>query len=193
MRCSWAKETEPIYVKYHDEEWGRPLYDNQKLFELLCLEGAQAGLSWLTILKRRENYRRAFDNFDAVKMARYDEEKINELFKDEGIIRNKRKVIAFIENAKAYLRIVEQYGSFSDYIWQFVGSMPIQNSFQSVSELPASTSLSEKMSKQLKKDGFRYVGPTICYAFMQAAGLVNDHIITCPCYEEVKKLSLDCR
>ena len=150
MRCSWATDNEPIYIKYHDEEWGRPVFEDQKLFEMLCLEGAQAGLSWITILKKRDNYRNVFDQFDAEKIARYDEEKVNELLQYDGIIRNRLKINAFIQNAKAYLRIKEEYPSFAHYIWSFVGHEPIQNKFRSVKELPASTPISETMSKQLK-------------------------------------------
>lgn len=185
MRCSWATDNEPIYIKYHDEEWGRPVFDDQKLFEMLCLEGAQAGLSWITILKKREHYRHVFDQFDAGKIANYNDEKIADLLQYDGIIRNKLKIHAFIQNAKAYLRIKDVYPSFSHYIWSFVGHEPIQNEFQSVKQLPPSTQISEAMSKQLKKDGFKFVGPTICYAFMQATGMVNDHVISCPCYAEI--------
>lgn len=186
MRCHWVKESEPLYVEYHDKEWGRPLKDDLVLFEMLCLEGAQAGLSWLTILKRREHYRESFDHFDPYKMAYYGEEKIAELMQNSGIIRNRRKIVAFIENAKAYIRLVEAEISFTDYIWSFVDHKPIQNHFTLMKEVPASTDISKKMSAQLKKDGFKFVGPTICYAFMQAVGMVNDHLVTCPCYEEVQ-------
>ena len=188
MRCSWATNNEPIYIKYHDEEWGRPVFEDQKLFEMLCLEGAQAGLSWITILKKRDNYRLVFDQFDAEKIAQYNEQKISELIQYDGIIRNKRKIHAFIDNAKAYLRIREEYQSFSHYIWSFVDGRPIQNKYEKIKDIPAKTPISEHMSKQLKKDGFKFVGPTICYAFMQATGMVNDHIISCPCYKEVAAL-----
>ncbi len=185
MRCSWATNNDPLYVKYHDEEWGRPVFEDHLLFEMLCLEGAQAGLSWITILRKRDNYRRVFDQFDAKKIAHYNEQKISELLQYDGIIRNKLKIHAFINNAKSYLKIKDQYPSFAHYVWSFVDYEPIQNSFQSVNEIPASTPISDAMSKQLKKDGFKFVGPTICYAFMQATGMVNDHVISCPCYTEV--------
>ena len=185
MRCSWATDNEPIYIKYHDEEWGRPVFDDQKLFEMLCLEGAQAGLSWITILKKRGNYRQVFDQFDAEKIANYNDEKIAELLQYDGIIRNRLKINAFIANAKAYLRVKEVYPSFAHYIWSFVDHEPIQNNFRTVKDIPATSSISERMSKQLKKDGFKFVGPTICYAFMQATGMVNDHVISCPCYTEI--------
>jgi len=188
IRCEWCG-TDPDYVAYHDNEWGVPLRDDQKLFELLCLEGAQAGLSWLTILRKREGYRLLFDNFDAEKIAAYDETKIQELLQDARIVRNKLKVNAFVGNARAYLDNLASGTSFSDYLWQFVDGEPIQNSFESLSEIPASTQLSDAMSKQLKRDGFKFVGSTICYAFMQSAGLVNDHIVSCFRHEEVKRLS----
>ena len=184
MRCSWATN-DPLYLTYHDQEWGRPVLDDRLLFEMLCLEGAQAGLSWITILKKRENYRFAFDHFDPEKMARYDDRKVSELLEYNGIIRNKAKIHAFIDNAKAYLRILEVYPSFSHYIWSFVNHKPIQNAYKTVSEIPTFTSISEAMNKQLKKDGFKFVGPTICYAFMQATGMVNDHVTSCPCYAEI--------
>jgi DNA-3-methyladenine glycosylase I len=182
-RCEWCLGHD-IYLDYHDNEWGNPQYDDQKLFEMINLEGAQAGLSWITILKKRENYRKAFDQFDAQKMANYGPDKIDELLNNAGIIRNKRKVNAFITNAQAYLKIKEAQ-SFSDYIWQFVEGKPIQNKFQSLSDIPANTEISEKMSKQLKRDGFKFVGSTICYAFMQAVGMVNDHVVDCFRYRGV--------
>lgn len=184
QRCDWCG-TDADYVAYHDQEWGVPLKHNQKLFELLCLEGAQAGLSWLTVLRKRQGYRDLFDNFDAVKIARYGEARIQALKQDARIIRNDLKIRAFISNAQAYLRILESGSSFSDYLWQFVDHEPIQNQFQALPEIPANTPLSDAMSKQLKKDGFKFVGTTICYAFMQSSGMVNDHIVDCFRYHEV--------
>lgn len=181
-RCGWVNQ-DPIYLDYHDHEWGVPVYDDRLLFELLNLEGAQAGLSWYTILKKRDNYRKAFDNFKAEKIINYDEKNIDELLHNEGIVRNKLKINAVITNAKAFLKVVEDFGSFRDYIWSFVNGKPIQNHFKDLSEVPVTTEISDKMSKELKKRGFKFVGPTICYSFMQAAGLVNDHIMTCDCYK----------
>lgn len=184
IRCGWST-SEEIYVHYHDTEWGIPQYNDQKLFELICLEGAQAGLSWLTVLKKRENYRRLFDNFNPEKISKYDEKKFDELMADPGIIRNRLKIKSFIGNARAYLDIVSKNNSFSEYIWQFTDGKPIRNNFKSLSELPAKTGISDVMSKKLKKDGFNFVGSTICYAFMQAAGMVNDHVAGCFRYEEI--------
>lgn len=183
-RCAWVKLNEPLYVAYHDHEWGVPLYDDQKLFEMLCLEGAQAGLSWWTVLQKREGYRRAFDNFDVNKIVQYTDEKLASLKEDESIIRNKLKIASVVTNAKAYLRIEEQYGSFSKYIWSFVNHQPIINEFTTITEVPVTTEISDKMSKQLKKDGFKFVGSTICYSFMQAVGMVNDHTLDCVCRQE---------
>lgn len=183
-RCGWVNQ-DPLYIEYHDHEWGVPVYDDRKLFELLILEGAQAGLSWYTILKKRENYREAFDQFDPKVIARYNENKIESLLKNEGIVRNKLKINAAIKNAQAYLIIVEEFGSFSRYIWTFVNGNPIQNHYKQLSEVPSSSQISDKMSKDLKKRGFMFVGSTICYAFMQAAGLVNDHLSTCECYKAI--------
>lgn len=183
-RCGWVNQ-DPLYIKYHDQEWGVPLYDDRELFELLILEGAQAGLSWYTILKKRENYREAFDQFDPKVIAKYNDIKVESLLKNEGIVRNKLKINATIKNAQAYLTVVEEFGSFSRYIWSFVNGKPIQNHFQHLSEVPSSTPISDKMSKDLKKRGFKFVGSTICYAFMQAAGLVNDHLTTCECYKVI--------
>ncbi len=177
-RCGWSV-SDPIYIKYHDEEWGVPVHDDRKLFEFLILEGFQAGLSWITILRKRENFRKAFDNFDAERIARYGKRKINSLLNDVGIIRNKLKVEAAVTNARAFLKVQEEFGSFDKYIWQFVGYKPVKNKFKSLKEVPASTDLSDLMSKDLKKRGFKFVGTTICYAHMQATGMVNDHIITC--------------
>jgi len=184
-RCGWVNQ-DPIYLDYHDHEWGVPVYDDRLLFEFLNLEGAQAGLSWYTILKKRDNYRKAFDNFDAEKIITYDEKKIDELLHNEGIVRNKLKINAVVTNAKAFLNVVEEFGSFREYIWSYVGGKPIQNHFHDLSEVPATTEISDKMSKDLKKRGFKFVGSTICYSFMQAAGLVNDHIVTCDCYKKIK-------
>lgn len=176
-RCFWVSD-DPLYIDYHDQEWGKPVYDDQKLFEMLCLEGAQAGLSWITVLKKRAHYQKVFDNFDAEKIAKYDDKKREQLLSDPGIIRNKLKVNAFIVNAQNYLRIQETI-NFSDYIWQFVDNKPIINHWQDRSEVPATSPESDAMAKQLKKDGFKFVGSTICYAFMQACGMVNDHTMDC--------------
>ena len=178
QRCAWAGN-EKIYTDYHDNEWGRPIYDDQLLFEFLILDTFQAGLSWITILKKREHFRKAFDQFDAKKIARYDELKFQSLMEDSGIIRNRLKIAAAISNAQAYLRIIEEEGSFSDYIWRFVGGSPKINAPKNMSEVPAFSAESDAMSKDLKKRGFKFVGSTICYAFMQAAGLINDHVVTC--------------
>jgi DNA-3-methyladenine glycosylase I len=188
IRCQWPG-TDPLYVQYHDEEWGVPVYDDQTLLAKLILDGAQAGLSWVTILRKRENYWQAFDQFDPEKIARYDEAKIAELLQNPGIVRNRLKVQAAVKNAQGYLAIQEQHGSFSDFLWQFVGGRPIQNSWRSLSELPAETAESQAMSKALKKYGFSFVGPTIVYAFMQAVGMVNDHVVDCFRYEECRALS----
>ena len=177
-RCAWAGD-DPLYIAYHDTEWGVPCHDERKLFEMLCLEGAQAGLSWITILRKRENYRVAFDNFDVETVAAYDDEKIASLLQDAGIVRNKLKVNAFVRNAQAFLRVQEEFGSFDAYIWGFVDGEPIVNRFTSLGEIPAQTERSLAMSKDLKKRGFTFVGPTICYAFMQATGMVNDHVVDC--------------
>lgn len=183
-RCEWAN-LHPLSVTYHDEEWGVPLHDDRKLFEFLVLEGMQAGLSWLTILKKRENFRRAFDDFDPLKVAAYDEHKIAELLSDEGIIRNRLKIRAAVNNAAAFLRVQETFGSFDAYMWQFVGGKPIKNARKTLAELPAQTPEAEAMSKDLKARGFSFVGPTVCYAHMQATGMVNDHLVDCFRYDEV--------
>lgn len=172
-------------IGYHDKEWGVPLHDDKKLFEFLILEGAQAGLTWQTILNRRENYRRVFDNFDPRKIARYTQKDISSLLKDAGIIRNRLKIEATIANAKKFLEIQKEFGSFDKYIWQFVNYKTIKNKFKSLNDIPATTKESDLMSKELKKQGFRFVGPTICYAFMQAVGMVNDHFTDCFRYNEV--------
>jgi DNA-3-methyladenine glycosylase I len=177
-RCAWAGD-DPLMVVYHDQEWGVPVHDDNRLFEFLVLEGAQAGLSWSTILKKRENYRRAFSGFDPGVVAAFDQVKKEQLLSDAGIVRNRLKIESAVTNARLLLDIQEAYGSFDAFIWQFVGGRPIQNRRTSLSELPAQTRESERMSKDLKKRGFRFVGPTICYAFMQAVGMVNDHVVAC--------------
>jgi DNA-3-methyladenine glycosylase I len=182
-RCGWVNH-DPLYIDYHDHEWGVPVYDDRTLFEFLNLEGAQAGLSWYTILKKRENYRVAFDHFDPEKIIQYDDKKIEELLKNEGIVRNKLKINAVITNAKAFLKVVDEFGSFSKYIWSFVNGNPIQNHYKELKDVPATTEISDRMSKDLKKRGFKFVGSTICYAYMQAVGMVNDHIVTCDCYQK---------
>ncbi|MFB5617684.1 MAG: DNA-3-methyladenine glycosylase I [Nitrosopumilus sp.] len=181
-RCEWASE-EPN-LSYHDEEWGRPEHDDAKLFEFLILEGAQAGLSWVTILKRREGYRKAFANFDAKKVSIFNQKQITKLLKDESIIRNKLKINSAINNAKQFLKVQEEFGTFDKYIWGFVNHKPIKNNFKKLSDIPASTEISEYMSKDLKKRGFNFVGPTICYALMQAIGMVNDHTAGCFRYQK---------
>lgn len=185
QRCPWGT-TDPLYLTYHDEEWGVPVHDDRRLFEMLILEGAQAGLSWLTILKRREGYRRAFDGFDPALVARYDDARIAALLADPGIIRNKLKVRAAVTNARAFLEVQAEHGSFDAYIWQFVGGAPRQNEFAELSQIPAETPEARAMSKDLLARGFKFVGPTICYAFMQACGLVNDHLVTCFRYNQVQ-------
>ena len=183
MRCEWARND--LAIEYHDKEWGVPLHDDQHLFEFLILEGAQAGLSWDTILAKRENYRKAFDKFDPKKVAKYGEEKFEELLQNEGIVRNKLKVRSATRNANAFLKVVEEFGSFDKYIWSFVDGKPIVNKFKEMSDVPASTEISDAMSKDLKKRDFNFVGSTICYAFMQATGMVNDHLVSCFRYHEV--------
>ena len=185
-RCSWCGE-DPLYIKYHDTEWGVPLRDEQKLFEFLILETFQSGLSWITILRKRENFRKAMDNFNYKKIALYDEDKITELLQDNGIIRNKLKVKATISNAIAFMEIQTEFGSFSKYIWGFVNNVPIQNNNKSMSDVKANTNTSDKISKDLKKRGFKFVGPTVIYAYMQATGMVNDHINDCFRHQEVQK------
>jgi len=187
-RCEWAKN-HPLYHVYHDEEWGVPSHDDRHLFEMLILDGAQAGLSWLTILKKRENYRQAFDNFDAEKMAAYDDQKIAKLMQNPGIIRNRRKIESAIKNARGFLQIQAEFGSFDAYLWQFTGGGTIRNRWATIADIPALTPESEAMSKDLKKRGFSFVGPTICYAFMQSIGMVNDHTTDCFRYDEVAKLT----
>lgn len=177
-RCTWAGHSEP-YLSYHDKEWGVPLHDDRRLFEMINLEGAQAGLSWITILKKRDNYRQAFDGFDPVRVAEYSQKKIDLLLLNEGIVRNKLKINAVVTNARAYLDLIKTYPSFDEYLWQFVEGRPIVNRWKSLKEVPASTPVSDAMSKDLKKRGFKFVGSTICYAFMQAVGMVNDHTTDC--------------
>ncbi|WP_345336359.1 DNA-3-methyladenine glycosylase I [Ferrimonas pelagia] len=181
-RCSWCG-TDPLYVAYHDEQWGRPVFDKRELFEKLCLDGQQAGLSWLIILRKTENYRAAFDGFDPYKIALYDEAKVEALLQDPGIVRNRLKVNSIIKNARAYLAMEANGVDFSQYLWGFVGGQPIVNQRQAMSEVPATSAESDAMSKALKKAGFNFVGSTICYAFMQAVGMVNDHLVQCPSYQ----------
>ncbi len=183
-RCEWA-ETDPLNLAYHDLEWGVPVHDDKELFEMLILEGAQAGLSWTTILKKRKNYERAFDSFNVEEIAKYDSKKITSLLADSGIVRNKLKIAATIQNAKAFLLVQTEFGSFNTYIWKFVGEKPIKHSLNSLSDYPTKTKESEAMSKDLLERGFKFVGPTICYAFMQAVGMVNDHQVQCFRYKEV--------
>jgi DNA-3-methyladenine glycosylase I len=185
-RCWWAGD-DPLYVAYHDEEWGVPVHDDRKLFEMLILEGAQAGLSWITILRRREGYRRAFDAFNPEKIARYTDKKKAALLQDEGIIRNRAKVDAAVQNARALLDLREKEGSLDAFLWPFVGGSPKQNRFKERGEIPPETPESKALSKELRRRGFTFVGPTICYAFMQAVGMVNDHVTGCFRYREVKK------
>lgn len=185
-RCEWAKHE--LEVAYHDSEWGMPLHDDQRLFEFLILEGAQAGLSWLTVLKKRDEYRKAFDQFDPQKVARFTPKKIEKLLTNEGIIRNKLKVNSAVQNAKAFLQIQKEFGSFDEYIWNFVDGKPITNQWKTLQDIPAKTPLSDTISKDLKKRGFNFVGSTIIYAFMQATGMVNDHTTTCFRYNEIKKM-----
>ncbi|MDA3871456.1 MAG: DNA-3-methyladenine glycosylase I [Candidatus Marinimicrobia bacterium] len=186
-RCAWVGN-DPLYIKYHDSEWGIPVIDDGKLFEFLVLETFQAGLSWLTILKRRENFRKAFDNFDYKKIALFNDGKYEELLQNEGIIRNKLKIKATISNAREFIKIQNEFGSFSNYIWGFVNYKPIVNKFKKIDEIPAKTELSEKISKDLKKREFKFVGPTVIYAHMQATGMVNDHTIDCFRYDEINKM-----
>ncbi|MBT3881026.1 MAG: DNA-3-methyladenine glycosylase I [Candidatus Scalindua sp.] len=187
IRCDWGT-TSQLYIDYHDNEWGVPVHDDRTLFEFHILEGAQAGLSWETVLKKRENYRKAFSNFDPVKISRYGNKKIEALLVDKGIIRNRLKIASAINNAKRFLEVRKEFGTFDTYIWQFVDGRPITNRYKSTRELPATTKVSEAMSKDLKKRGFSFVGPTICYAHMQATGMVNDHVVDCYRYKEIQKL-----
>ncbi|TFW09531.1 DNA-3-methyladenine glycosylase I [Oxalobacteraceae bacterium OM1] len=188
-RCSWANPANPRYLAYHDEEWGVPCRDERRLFEMLCLEGAQAGLSWETVLNKRDNYRAAFDDWDPEKIARYGEEKVAELLANPGIIRNKLKVHAAIANAHAYLRLRDEVGGLAPYLWGFVGNTPVQNAWAPHERCPAKTDLSDRISKDLSKRGFKFVGSTIIYAYLQASGLVNDHHTGCFRHREVKRLA----
>ena len=183
-RCAWAG-SDPLYCAYHDEEWGVPLHDDRALFEFLILEGAQAGLSWITILKKRENYRTAFDGFDPERVARYGADKIESLLQNPGIVRNRLKVEAAVNNAQKFLEVQDKFGSFDAFIWQFVGGKPKQNRWRGVAELPVGTAESDAMSKELKRRGFKFVGSTICYAHMQATGMVNDHVVDCFRHKEL--------
>ena len=184
-RCDWSQKNE-LMAKYHDQEWGRPLHNDQKLFEFLILEGMQAGLSWQTILNKRDAFRQAFDNFNPAIVAQYDEIKVNELMNNAGIIRNRLKILACINNAKRFLEVQSEYGSFDTYIWNFVDFKPIVNSFNTLKEIPAKTLLSDTISKDLKKKGFKFIGSTIIYAHMQATGMVNDHLLQCFCHPEYR-------
>ncbi len=185
-RCLWPGE-DTLYLSYHDKEWGVPVYDDRKIFEFLTLETFQAGLSWITVLRKRENFKKAFDDFDYQKIAQYDQSKFDELINNTGIIRNKLKIKAAISNAQAFMQVQKQFGSFSDYIWAFVNHKPIVNHWQTEAEVPANTPLSDKISKDLKKRGFKFVGTTVVYAHMQATGMINDHIIGCFRHKEVQK------
>jgi len=185
QRCEWCLNHD-IYVAYHDEEWGVPVHDDRTLFEMVVLDGAQAGLSWLTILKKRDNYRAAFDNFDPGKVAKYSPRKIEQLLQNPGIVRNRLKVESAVRNARAFLEIQAEFGSFDTYLWRFVEGAPIQNAWTSMAQIPARTKESDTVSEDLKKRGFNFVGSTICYAFMQAAGLVNDHVVDCFRYAQLK-------
>ena len=187
-RCPWGA-SDPLYVPYHDDEWGVPLHDDGRLFEMLVLEGAQAGLSWLTILRRREAYRRAFDRFDPQAVARYGPHEVERLLADAGIIRNRLKIDSAINNARAFLKVQEECGSFDRYVWRFVDGAPTQNAWTKHEEVPAQTSVSNALSKDLRKRGFTFVGPTICYAHMQATGMVNDHLVGCFRHREVRLLA----
>jgi len=188
-RCAWVG-SDPLYLHYHDQEWGVPLHEENRLFEMLILEGAQAGLSWLTILKKRENYRSAFDGFDCSHVAQYGEGKVQELLANPGIVRNRLKVQAAIQNARAVLAVQKECGSFDSFVWRFVGGRPRQNRFRRQEDLPAQTQASESMSRELRKRGCQFVGPTVCYAFMQAVGMVNDHTVTCYRYRAIKELGM---
>ena len=188
-RCTWCGD-DPLYVKYHDEEWGVPVKDDQTLFEFIILEGAQAGLAWITVLRKREGYRALFDNFDANKIARYTDKKLDKLLLDPRIIRNRLKVYGARKNAKAFLTVQQEEGSFSDYMWGFVDGKPITNTWKSMSDLPATSALSDTISKDMKKRGFTFVGSTIMYAHMQACGMINDHTLDCFRHKECKRLAI---
>ena len=186
-RCTWCGD-DPIYVAYHDQDWGVPVHDDRLLFEMLILEGAQAGLSWLTILKKRDNYRKAFYLFDAVRVASYGQQEVDRLMQNAGIVRNRLKIESAIKNARGFLEIQEEYSSFANYLWRYVDGKPLDNQWRSVSDIPAHTPLSDQLSKDLKKRGFNFVGSTICYAFMQSIGMVNDHTTDCFRYQEINNL-----
>ena len=186
-RCSWCG-SDPLYVAYHDEDWGVPVHEDQLLFEMLILEGAQAGLSWLTILKKREHYRQAFHGFDIAKVASYSNQEIDRLMQDPGIVRNRLKIEAAVKNARGVLQIRQEFKTFADYLWRFVDGQPITNAWQDTSAVPANTKISDQLSQDLKQRGFSFVGSTICYAFMQSIGMVNDHIIDCFRYQQIKQL-----
>ncbi len=190
QRCAWAPEDDAFYVKYHDTEWGVPVHDDKLLFEFFILEGFQAGLSWITILRKRENFKIAFDDFDFLKISRYDEKKITALMENRKIIRNRVKIKAAVSNARAFLKVIEQFGSFDSYIWRFVDGKTIINKWEKSSDVPVNTAISDKMSKDLKSRGFKFVGSTICYAHMQATGMVNDHTLNCFRYDEINKMLL---
>lgn len=179
-RCNWVT-TDPLYIKYHDEEWGKPVYDDETIFEFLVLESFQAGLSWITILKKRENFREAFDHFNYQKIATYTDEKIEELMNNAGIVRNRLKILATINNAQRFMEVQQEFGSFSKYIWSFVNGKPMVNTFKTIQEVPATTDISDALAKDLKKRGFKFLGSTVMYAHMQATGMVNDHIVSCVC------------
>jgi DNA-3-methyladenine glycosylase I len=183
-RCPWAG-SDPLYIDYHDTQWGVPLHDDRRLFEFLILEGAQAGLSWITVLKKRNNYRDAFDGFDPEKVARYRHDKIENLLKNEGIIRNRLKIAAAVDNARAFIKVQNEFSSFDAYIWGFVDGRPVRNEWGSMQQVPAQSEKSKLMSRELKKRGFKFVGPVICYAFMQAVGMVNDHLVDCFRHSEI--------
>jgi DNA-3-methyladenine glycosylase I len=186
IRCSWAGD-DPLYVRYHDTEWGVPLHDDRRLFEFLVLEGAQAGLSWITVLRKRDNYRRAFEGFDPQRIARYGKTEMEKLLADPGIVRNRLKIASAFRNARAFLDIQQEFGSFDAYLWRFVGGRPIQNRWRSLQEIPAETGESRALSKDLIRRGCSFVGPTICYAFMQAVGMVNDHLVRCFRYRQISE------
>lgn len=181
-RCNWVT-TDPLYIKYHDEEWGKPVYADETIFEFLVLEAFQAGLSWITILKKRENFREAFDHFNYQKIATYTDEKIEELMNNAGIVRNRLKILATINNAQRFMEVQQEFGSFSTYIWSFVNGKPMVNTFKTIQEVPATTDISDALAKDLKKRGFKFLGSTVMYAHMQATGMVNDHIVSCVCYK----------
>jgi len=187
QRCAWADDAGPFYQKYHDREWGVPVHDDRRLFEFLILEGAQAGLSWSTILRKRANYRKAYDNFDARRIARYDAKRVRRLLRDPGIVRNRLKIRASILNARAFLEVREEFGSFDRYIWRFVRGKPVQNRRRSIRQVPSRTKESDAMSKDLKQRGFKFTGSTICYAFMQAVGMVNDHTTNCFRHRQLRR------